>query len=213
MATINQEYFERFETLRFAKGQSPYEEDSSPDVILGPKGDVIKSLANGGLVDPKPVEINPPCQLVRIACGPFANEVAGGSWWMSVASYNEIFLESRGRGVHVSVGIREMCAVPVPFNPMTMIVVVKVMAPLSAYSGKGNAAKGSYKSLNPITKEKKAYLDETVIPRGMIEQLYIPGLSSPDLRRRALFIVGWELFDEAASRKGFTPIHNIPRSV
>lgn len=211
MERFNEHYFGLKEQKNKAQGFAA----SGPDGgLVSSSGDLLFAFSNGGIRSPRDVTLPVGKQIVRIGNGPMADYVAGGAWWMDVPNFNKIVSFAKAANRPVSSAIRDMCAVPVPFNTMTMIVVGKVTRPLAAYQGKGNAATAekTAEHRDPITGERtriKLGVNETVIPSGDIEQLYIPGLNLPDLRRRAVFIIGYDFLDTDASEQGFNPILSI----
>jgi hypothetical protein len=88
---------------------------------------------------------------------------------------------------------------------MTMVIQARTFQPLSAYAGEGNAAFAT----------NQFHITSTVNPRTFskvpVEQLFIPGLSSPDLRRASIMVTGHGLMPTQDSKRGYVPERSISR--
>ncbi len=206
MATMNQEYFDRPESLRIALGELV---SNHPEAkgwqILGPNGEVMISGTNGGIVSPRPITIQPSTTLIRFGNAPFASEVAGGGWWLDWVNYKIVERHADAKGSSVSAEMRNLCAVPVEWSSMTMLIQVTTRSPLSAFLGRGKVA----------TAISKLGIRSTIDPMRHgsppVEQLYIPGLSSPDLRKSSVLVTGYAMHPEGETTKGYAPSQELAR--
>lgn len=206
MVALNQDYFDRPETVRVAQGQSAVpSEKPRPGDVLGPDGKIISHASNGGMKAPRAITIPPGTTLVRFANAPFVHHAAAGAWWLDFPNYKIVEQYADAQGKTVASAMRELCAVPVEWSSMTLLIQARTRSPLAAYTGYGKPAFADngvsvMKSVNPRTYSKKEVM-----------QLYIPGLQSPDLLKKALIVRGYKLLDPAVSKRGYNPGMSIKR--
>ncbi len=193
MVAINQEAFDRPETLKLAQGRQlgrlrhfDHGDGYSPDGGL-----------NGGIISPQRYLIPAGSLLVRFGgspwrdARPFVPKVASGEWWLDWANYQKVESYADKLGESVSYAVRHLCAVPDDWSDMSFLIQGNTRSPLLAYTGEGRAA---------VT--KSATIDPRAPGKPKLDQLFIPGLSSPDLRKKAILIRGQTFLDPAMSKKG-----------
>lgn len=200
MATMNQEYFDRPETLRLARGEMvSHRPEARGWQILDASGHVAVEGTNGGILNPRAITIERRSTLVRFGNAPFASDVAGGSWWLDWSNYKIVERFADARKIPVASAMRMLCAVPVEWSTMTMLVQATARSPLSAYIGRGNLA--TVVSRLGV----RSIVDPNSYSQQQVEQLFIPGLSSPDLRKASVFITGTLMLPQDESIKGYDP--------
>ncbi|MEO1220915.1 MAG: hypothetical protein AAFY42_06135 [Pseudomonadota bacterium] len=193
MDAINQEYFDRPETLKMAKGQQlgrmrhfDHGDGYSPDGGL-----------NGGIINPTKHLIPAGTTLVRFggsawrSARPFVPAVASGAWWLDFPNYRTVERYADKLGEAVSFAVRHLCAVPDDWSDMSFLIQGITRSPLVAYKGEGRAA---------VT--KAGTIDPREVGKPKLEQLFIPGLQHPDLRKKAILIRGQSFLNPAMSKKG-----------
>jgi len=193
MVAINQEAFDRPQTLMMARGQQlgrlrhlPAGDGYSPDGGL-----------NGGIIAPKRHLIPAGTTLVRFGgspwrdARPFVPKVASGEWWLDWPNYKVVEAYADKLGESVAYAVRHLCAVPDDWSDMSFLIQGTTRSPLLAYTGEGREA---------VT--KTSTIDPRSAGKPKLDQLFIPGLSSPDLRKRAILINGQTFLDPAMSKRG-----------
>ena len=193
MIAINQEYFDRPETFKIAQGKQLGRLTHFAD------GDRYSDDGglNGGIRNPKPRLIPPGSLLVRFGgsphrdARPFASKVAAGEWWLDEFRFNVLEAWANARGESVTYAVRQLCAVPAGWSDMSYVVKARTRSPLMAYAGYGRAATSGQSRIDPRHDH-----------RVDIEQLFIPGLASPDLRKAAIIVYEDKFLDPAMSQKG-----------
>lgn len=216
MDALNQEYFDRPETIELARGKQFVRLRHYAD------GDRYEPDGgrNGGMRAPKPRPIPPATTLIRFGgfrdgaspnrtqeqnedhtkrdnkergSGPqyFARQVAAGEWWLDEFRFNLITAWANARGESISYAVRRLCAVPEEWSDMSYLVKARTRSPLMAYAGYGRPADTGNGRIDPRHDTK---ID--------IEQLFIPGLASPDLCKKAIFIFEDQFLASEMSRKG-----------
>lgn len=206
MQAINQDYFDRPESIRLARGEGAVPTDKlQQGDILGPDGRKIVHASNGGMKSPRAILIPPGTTLVRFANAPFVHHAAAGAWWLDFPNYKIVEDHADATGKPVPTAMRELCAVPVEWSGMTLLIQARTRSPLAAYAGLGKAAFAHNainvtKSINPRSYSTKD-----------VTQFYIPGLQSPDLLKKALIVRGYNLVAPEVSTKGYNPGMSIRR--
>lgn len=193
MHAINQEYFDRPQTLQMARG-----------VQLGrlthfPDGDRYSNGGgqNGGMRAPKARLIPPSTVLIRFGgsphrdARPFASKVASGEWWLDEFRFKVLEAWANSKRESITFAVRQLCAVPDDWSDMSYVVKARTRSPLMAYAGYGRPAVSGKSTIDPRRDH-----------RVDIEQLFIPGLASPDLQKAALHILEDKFLDSAMSKKG-----------
>ncbi|QUL36533.1 hypothetical protein [Erythrobacter sp. JK5] len=193
MVAINQEAFDRPETLKLASGQQLGRLRHFPDGDrYSPDGGI-----NGGIIGPKRLLIPAGTVLVRFGgspwrdARPFVPKVASGEWWLDWPNYRTVELYADKHGESIAYAVRHLCAVPDDWSDMSFLIQGVTRSPLLAYTGEGRAAVTNGGTIDPRSPGK---------PR--LFQLFIPGLSSPDLRKQAILIKGQTFLDPAMSQAG-----------
>jgi hypothetical protein len=206
MAALNQEYFDRPESLRIAQGQSPVPTATpGPGDILGPDGRIVIPASNGGIEQPKAIEIPSGTTLIRFANAPFVNIAAAGGWWLDFPNYKIVEQYADDSGKPVQAAMRELCAVPEEWSSMTLLIQAVTRSPLAAYAGKGKSAVAQ----NRVSTVKT--IDPLRYSRQQVIQYYIPGLQSPDLLKQALIVRSYTMVAPEVSLKGYNPELSIRR--
>ncbi len=200
MSALNQEYFDRPESLRIAQGQSASVSDlPAPGDILGPDGRIAISASNGGIEKPQEILIPASTTLIRFANAPFVHQAAAGAWWLDFPNYRIVESYADEQRKPVQAAMRELCAVPVEWSSMTLLIQAVTRSPLVAYSGRGKPAVAQ----NMVSTVKT--IDPLRYSRQHVMQLYIPGLQSPDLLKQALIVRGYALVAPEISVQGYNP--------
>lgn len=207
MDAINQEYFDRPDAIKKARGgtmggyrHTKHADGTVTDAYHSSSGDL-----NGGIIRPKPYLI--PLNTVLIRFGgsqksrdlkkdrsnatPMVPETAAGAWWLDWSNYHKIERYADDIDEAVSYAVSQVCAVPGDWSDMSFLVQAVTRAPLWAYKGKGRVATNGDEIIDPKLGGKPD-----------IDQLYIPGLASRDLRRLAIKIQGHSFLNPAMSKKG-----------
>lgn len=197
MATINAQYLERAAALHEVLGGN---------TNLNPKKQTGEMT--GGIKNPRPVEIPAGTTILRFGIAPNAGAVAGGNWWLDWGNYAKVEAMAARKGGGIAAMARLMCGVPTDWGGelgMTMLVQARTLEPLSAFCGEG----GVVESDNVYGVHTR--IDPTLYTDGLFEQLYIPGLSNPDLRKAAILIKGWRMVTSSESRDGYLPEHSLSK--
>ncbi|WP_298464703.1 hypothetical protein [uncultured Erythrobacter sp.] len=186
MQVINQEYFQRPQALKKARGEKVVEisdvATARAEANSGIKAQLLFKLAsNGGIANPKPDVLSAGTTIIRFSRGPFIDKLAGGEWWLDMAGNKLVESYADRHGYSIQEALSRLCAVPPEWNDMTLKVQFKTLAPLSVYRGFGKDAFYEERKTGHVKRGKVDSLDGR-----KVEQLYIPGLNHPDLRRRAL---------------------------
>ena len=193
MTAINREYFDRPQSLQLARGVQLGRMAHLP----GGDGYTKDGGQNGGMRAPKPKLIPPSTVLVRFGgsahrdARPFATKVASGEWWMDEFRFKVLEAWANAKGESVTYAVRQLCAVPDEWSDMSYMIKARTRSPLMAYAGYGRPAVSGKSTIDP---RKDHRVD--------IEQLFIPGLASPDLQKAALLIIEDKFLDSGMSKKG-----------
>ncbi len=206
MQALNQSYFDQPEFLRMAQGQSAVpSEKPGPGDILGPKGGIVVPASNGGIRNPSKILIPAGTTIVRFANAPFVHHAASGAWWLDFRNYKIVERYADAQGKSVGAAMRELCAVPVEWSSMTLLIQARTRSPLAAYTGYGKPAHAN----NRINVTKS--INPRAFSKVEVKQLFIPGLQSPDLRKKALIVRGYTMLDASVSKQGYRPEMSIRR--
>lgn len=197
MATINAQYLERAEALHEVVGGN---------TSLNPKKQTGEMT--GGIANPRKVVIPAGTTILRFGVAPTASVVASGNWWLDWDNYAKVEAMATRKGGGIAAMARLMCGVPTDWGRelgMTMLVQARTQLKLSAFKGEGAVVEtdnvyGVHTRIDP-----KLYAD------GLFEQLYIPGLGNPDLRRAAIRVTGWRMIMKGESRDGYSPEHSLSK--
>ncbi|MEM9500723.1 MAG: hypothetical protein AAF941_02635 [Pseudomonadota bacterium] len=206
MHALNQDYFDRPESLKIARGENA---NRSPEPqrgdVLGLDGNILSPATNGGIKNPGKAMIPPGTTLVRFANAPFVHHAAAGGWWLDFPNYKLVERYADAEGKPVATAMRELCAVPAEWSGMTLMIQARTRSPLLAYSGLGK----------PAFVHTKFSVTKSINPRAYsktdVTQLYIPGLQSPDLLKKALIVRGYQMLDPGVSKKGYRPEMGLTR--
>jgi hypothetical protein len=198
MSFANAHWFNRPECRLKATG---YKTDINPegryrDVVTSDLGIEMAMLTNGGLIDPQIRQLALGTVLVRFGSSVLIPQVAAGEWWLDFAQYQIVERHADANGLPVPVAMRQLCCVPLDWGAMTTIVQGRVIRPLLAYEGAGAPATGQ---------KGTDYLDGSLAGQLGLKQLFIPGLSEPDLRRDSLLITDYGFLPHDLSRLGYVP--------
>lgn len=110
--------------------------------------------------------------------------VAMGEWWIDGDTLREIDTYARTRGISTREGIRQTCYVPAEWSALDIVVHARTVSELLAYRGRGGVVSVKNK-IGQTTTHMAAQGDQRV------QQLYIPGFASGDVRRDALGYIGF----------------------
>ncbi len=203
MDVLNQEYVDNEDYLRIAGGASPpklkHLDDGSGNAVW-----TEWLPGEGGMIGPRPEYIPAGKKLVRFgsfrdgaardeASGPqyFGRATASGAWWLEWSAYKTIEQYADQIEESVTFAIRLVCAVPKEWGDLSYVVQGTTRSPLMAYAGHGRPARWGKGVIDPLARGK---------PR--IEQLYIPGLSDPDLNKKAIIVHSHGALDPRVAFKG-----------
>lgn len=188
-----------------------FKRDGTRDKAMGISG---SELPNGGIIDPEEIPIPTGTTLIRFGGFPkmyqreiddyvdggahyFGPQVASGEWWLDWENYLVVQNYADLKRESVTFALRETCAVPLEWSDMSFVVQATSRSPLLAYKGYGRAAN---------IRDKAGKLTGRINPsagdKPLIKQLFIPGLNSPDLMKRAIFVHGKGFLDKGMSEKG-----------
>lgn len=188
-----------------------FQRDGTREKATGISG---TGLPNGGIIDLEKITLETGTTLVRFGGFPkmyqreiddyvdggaryFGPQVASGEWWLDWENYLAVQDYADLKRESVTYALRETCAVPLEWSDMSFVVQAVSRSPLSAYKGYGRAAN---------FRDKAGRLTERINPsagdKPLIKQLFIPGLNSPDLMKRAIFVHGKGFLDKGMSEKG-----------
>ena len=193
MTFVNQHWFDRPAAHLEARGAS------ARKPILGPNGETLGWVTNGGIANPVPTVLHPPERLVRFGQSGIPSVVVQGGWWLRYSEYLKAEQFADRRGVPVQVAIRLLCAVPLEWSVMDMVVQVRLKVPLLAYEGVGAPAIERHahtSSFEVIDAAREGAGDP-------VAQLFIPGLGSGDVRHDALMLEGYGHLPPDQSRSGY----------
>lgn len=205
MKALNQEYFDRPESLRIAQGQAPVASaNARPGDVLGPDGRIVIHASNGGMSSPRAITIPAGTTIVRFANAPFVHHASAGAWWLDFPNYKIVESYADEVGKPVPTAMRDLCAVPVEWSSMSLLIQARTRSPLAAYIGKGKPA---YAESLSVTNT----INPARFSKSEVMQLYIPGLQSPDLLKQALIVRGYSLIDPEVSKRGYSPEMSIRR--
>lgn len=219
MAALNEEYFDQPEALFEARGDSR------------PRRKIIDEVARtyewtdwtageGGIVSPRRYPIAAGITLVRFggfgdgaakdrtreqiedpfkrdrkerASGPlyFGAMVALGAWWLEWSAYKAIEQYADRIGESVAYAVREVCAVPPEWSDLSFVIQGTTRSPLLAYAGIGR-----------VVNARSGKIDPSAHGKPLIDQLFIPGLSYPDLNKKAIIVHSHGPLDPEMSVKG-----------
>ena len=195
MTFINQKWFDMPESRLLASGADLR---SSRSEIVSPSGEVLARITNGGITAPRRVELSVATRIVRLAGGGLPQDAASGCWWLEWSQYKRVEVFADARGMSMPMAMRVLACVPLEWNEMTMVVQARLKLPLLAYAG----ASAPVVQKNPKfgVNELISGLDDV---GARIEQLYIPGMTSPDLRHDAVMVEGYGHLPANLSRNGY----------
>ena len=171
-------------------------------------------LPNGGIIDPREHKIKEGTTLIRFGGFPkmyqretasfvdggaqyFGSQTASGEWWLDWENYKTIQDHADRTRESVTYVLRQMCAVPDEWSDMSFVIQAVSRSPLLAYKGHGRAA-----NIRDKSGKLTGRINPTAVNAPLIEQLFIPGLNSPDLLKRAIFVHGKGFLDSGMSKKG-----------
>ncbi|MEE4453278.1 hypothetical protein [Novosphingobium resinovorum] len=198
MSFANEHWFNRPETRVRATG---YKSSINPerrytDVVVSDQGYEMAMITNGGIVDPQLRQLGLGTVLVRFGSSVFVDQVAAGEWWLEFEQYRIVEKYADANAISVPMAMRQLCCVPLDWGAMTTVVQGRVIRPLLAYEGPGAPATGG---------KGTDYLDGQAAAQLGLKQLYIPGLSDPDLRRDSLWVTDHGFLPHEMSRLGYVP--------
>lgn len=199
MSFANQRAFDMPATLLAAQGGdvriNPAAQRSA--VLAADGKTVLFRLTNGGISNPQRTVLLPGTRLVRLGGG-LPHDVASGAWWLEWSDYRKVERFADAKGVAVPLAVRLLCCVLLDWSAMTTVVQARLKLPLLAYEGLGAPAV----ERNP-KQGTSELLDGSDAQALGIRQLYIPGMTDPDLRHDALMIEGYGHLPAEQGRSGY----------
>ncbi len=196
MHFANQEWFDRPEQKLLAQGADLR---SGKADIVSPQGAVLARITNGGIVTPMRKQLAAGTRLVRLGGGGLPHLAVAGCWWLEWSQYQLVERAADARGLAMPVAMRLLACVPPEWNEMSVVVQARLKLPLLAYAGK-SAPVVRKSPLRGVNEVLSGIDDNGSRP---IEQLYIPGLTSPDLRHDCLMVEGYGHLPLDQSKAGY----------
>ncbi len=151
--------------------------------------------AQAGILSPVRKELSSPRILYRFS--EREEEALRGHWWLEEGEFAKIRFWAAEHRLAVPHAARVLTAVAHQWSGMRVLVRALVRSPLLAYQGLGADQRVSNKELLAPSGSRTA-------PR--IAQLYIPGLSDPEINRASLLRISTQYFREGDSHIGNTPL-------
>jgi hypothetical protein len=139
---------------------------------------------SGGIASPVEYRIPKGTELYRFGQNGVPELVAMGEWWIDGDTLRQIEAYARARSISTREGIRQTCYVPAEWSALDIVVHARTVSELLAYRGRGGVVSVKNKS-GQTTTHMAAQGDHRV------QQLYIPGFASGDVRRDGLGFVGF----------------------
>jgi hypothetical protein len=122
--------------------------------------------AAGGMMNPVEVKVLPAMELYRFASAAESHTWYAAAWWFGKSAYDGLLQYAKSSNESLSRAARRCLAVPPP-STMDVLISVRVLQPLSAWSG-------TPKTLR--LKDSRGRYGDRQEPDRAITQLYIPGL-------------------------------------
>lgn len=230
---VNQRAFDNPGVMMRAAGQGGHGGPNMP--IYAADGSIAAYTTNGGIEAPVRHEILPGTRLIRFGQGGVPSLVVQGEWWLERADFLKVLAFADKNAMGLGAAVRILCAVPSEWSQLDLAVQVVTHGDLLAWRGVGNtallpapqgrAASGGStgtglldsfgKLIGPVhdaRPAKLAGLRAEYIPTvgdlagERINQLFIPGLGSPDVLRDAVTVLGTHFLPPEQSRLGYRPV-------
>jgi hypothetical protein len=141
-----------------------------------------------GMLNLVEVKILPAMELYRFASGARSQSWYAASWWFGKSAYEALLRSAKASHESLSAVARRCLAVPPEWSTMDVLLSVRVLQPLSAWSGTPRTVR--------LKDARGRYVDRWE-PDRSITQLYIPGL---DPRKAHGKSVAWSAAFSGAPR-------------
>lgn len=202
MDPINQRWFDMPSSIERARGES------TSSSLVDPGGRVIAKITNGGISSPQPWTIPAGSFIARFGSkrlGPRTNLSSGGlfattaegEWWLDRTNFDRVDGFAKTKGVGLPVAVRLLCCVPLEWSDLDVLIEAQTKQDLRAYRGLANAARVDKAD---FTESLPAIPDHN---GQMVRQLFIPGLTSGDVRHDALMINRQYFLSPELGRTGY----------
>lgn len=195
MNFINQAWFDKPEARLEASGANLR---SPRSAIVSPNGEVLMHITNGGIINPRRKALPAGTRMVRLGGSGLPHIAVAGNWWLEWQQYKLVEAFADRRGLPMPVAMRLLACVPPEWNEMTVVLQARLKVAVLAYAG--NSAPVYDRDQRTGT---STYLSGSDGAGGAIEQLYIPGLVSPDLRHDCLMLEGYGHLPKELSMQGY----------
>lgn len=202
MDPINQRWFDFPSSIERARG------DTTKGALVDPNGKIILKFTNGGISAPQPWVVPAGSFIARFGSkrlGPRTNLSAGGlfamaaegEWWLDRVNFERVKAFAQSKGVGLPVAVRLLCCVPLEWSDLDLLIEAQTKQELRAYRGLANPARiqrAGYSENLPAIPDHRGQ---------MISQLYIPGLTSGDVRHDALMVNRQQFLSPELGRTGY----------
>jgi hypothetical protein len=195
MDFINQAWFDKPEARLEASGANLR---SPRSAIMSPSGDVLAYITNGGIINPRRTVLAAGTCMVRLGGSGLPHIAIAGNWWLDWQQYKLVERFADKRGLPMPVAMRLLACVPPEWNEMTVLLKTRLKVPVLAYTG--NSAPVIDRDRRTGTSTYLSGIDDA---GGLIEQLYIPGMVSPDMRHDCLMLEGYGHLPQELSMRGY----------
>jgi hypothetical protein len=123
--------------------------------------------ATRGLMNVVEVKVLPAMELYRFANAAKLSSWYAASWWFGKSAYDALAQSAKSSKESLSSVARRCLAVPAEWSTMDVLISVRVIKPLSAWSGTPRTLR---------LKDARGRYGTRLEPDRAITQLYIPGL-------------------------------------
>ncbi len=191
----NERWFNMQDALRVAQGYNYCAE------IIGSDGKSAASIRNGGIRNPTRTLLQSGTCLIRYGGAGLPHMAVRGCWYIDIIEYGRVEAYAKTVGLSVHAAMRLLCAIPLEWSTMDIVIQVRLKKQLLAFSGVGSPV---------IVRNKNGqvsgFLDclEGDVSAPRITQVYIPGLGNDDIQHDALMVEGYGHISQAVSRGGYT---------
>lgn len=202
MDPINQRWFDFPGSIERARGVT------IKGALVDPQGRIVVKFTNGGISAPQPYTVPAGSFIARFGSkrlGPLTNLAAGGlfamaaegEWWLDRVNFDRVKAFATTKNIGLPVAVRLLCCVPLEWSDLDLLIEAVTKQDLRGYRGLANPARvqtANYSENLPAIPDHKG---------RMISQLYIPGLTSPDVRHDALMINRQTFLSPELGRTGY----------
>jgi len=134
-----------------------------------------------GMANIVEVKVLPAMEIYRFASAARSHTWYAASWWFGTSAYDGLLRSSKSSNESLSSVARRCLAVPPEWSTMDLLIAVRVLRPLSAWSGTPRTLR---------LKDDRGRYASRLEPDRTITQLYIPGLDPKKNRGQC---VAWDV--------------------